>query len=77
MGGFVCPAGAKYVVPVAEHHDGFQMYQSEISHLNAGEMGPKRDGGGIEGKLPETRDGGWRVFPQGRALVLHGARQRV
>ena len=36
-------AGAQYVVPVAEHHDGFQMYQSEISHWNAFEMGPKRD----------------------------------
>lgn len=35
--------GAKYVVPVAEHHDGFQMYKSEISHWNAYEMGPKRD----------------------------------
>ena len=31
-------AGAKYVVPVAEHHDGFQMYKSEISHWNAFEM---------------------------------------
>ncbi len=36
-------AGAKYVVPVAEHHDGFQMYESEISHWNAFEKGPKRD----------------------------------
>ena len=36
-------AGAEYVVPVAEHHDGFQMYKSEISHWNAWEMGPKRD----------------------------------
>ena len=34
-------AGARYVVPVAEHHDGFQMYKSEISHWNAGEMDPK------------------------------------
>ena len=36
-------AGAKYVVPVAEHHDGFQMYKSELSHWNAFEMGPHRD----------------------------------
>lgn len=36
-------AGAKYMVPVAEHHDGFQMYQSDISHWNAYEMGPGRD----------------------------------
>ena len=36
-------AGAKYVVPVAEHHDGFQMYKSDISHWNAYEMGPQRD----------------------------------
>lgn len=36
-------AGARYVVPVAEHHDGFQMYRSDISHWNAFEMGPRRD----------------------------------
>lgn len=36
-------AGAQYVVPVAEHHDGFQMYKSNISSWNAATMGPKRD----------------------------------
>lgn len=36
-------AGAQYVVPVAEHHDGFQMYKSRISHWNSFEMGPRID----------------------------------
>jgi len=36
-------SGAKYVVPVAEHHDGFAMYDSGLSDWTAAKMGPHRD----------------------------------
>lgn len=36
-------AGAQYVVPVAEHHDGFAMYESGRTRWNAHSMGPKSD----------------------------------
>lgn len=44
-------SGAKYIVPVAEHHDGFPMYKTEMSRWNACTMGPKRD---IIGELAEA-----------------------
>ena len=44
-------AGAKFVVPVAEHHDGFAMYDSELNPWNAAKMGPKRD---VIGELAEA-----------------------
>jgi alpha-L-fucosidase len=49
-------AGAKYVMPVAEHHDGFQMYKSNVSKFNAYEMGPERDILGELGKSLENRN---------------------
>ena len=36
-------AGARYVVPVAEHHDGFAMYATAHTTWNALNVGPRRD----------------------------------
>ena len=44
-------AGARYVVPVFEHHDGFAMYDSGLSDWTAAKMGPKRD---LDGDLAKA-----------------------
>jgi alpha-L-fucosidase len=36
-------AGARYVIPTAEHHDGFAMWKSDLTQWDAFDMGPKRD----------------------------------
>lgn len=49
-------AGARFAGPVAEHHDGFSMWASDVTPWNVGDKGPKRD---ITGELKEaiTADG--------------------
>ena len=44
-------AGAAFVTPVAEHHDGFAMYDTEFNRWNAKLMGPCRD---VVGELKEA-----------------------
>ncbi len=44
-------AGAKYVVPVFEHHDGFAMYDCGVSDWTAAKMGPQRD---LQGDLAKA-----------------------
>lgn len=36
-------AGARYVIPVAEHHDGFPMWDSRYTDWDAADRGPERD----------------------------------
>ncbi|MCL2030085.1 MAG: alpha-L-fucosidase [Oscillospiraceae bacterium] len=59
-------SGAQYVMPVAEHHDGFQMYDSALSEFNAARMGPRRD---VLGELKRAAESAGLVF----ALSQHRA----
>lgn len=36
-------SGAKYIMPVAEHHDGVKMYKSELNRWNMADLQPHRD----------------------------------
>lgn len=40
---FVQSSGAKFIMPVGEHHDGFKMYNSDLSEWTSVNMGPKKD----------------------------------
>ncbi len=44
-------AGARYAGPVCEHHDGYSMWDSDMTPWNAADTGPKRD---ITGELEKA-----------------------
>ena len=46
-------AGARYVMPVCEHHDGFAMYDTEFNRWNAAKMGPCRN---VVGEIKKACD---------------------
>lgn len=52
--------GAKFAGPVAEHHDGFSMWDSDVTPFNAKDMGPRRD---VVGELEKAiRKRGMKFF---------------
>jgi alpha-L-fucosidase len=61
-------AGFRYVVPVAEHHDGFPMYDCSFTDWSAAKMGPKRD---VVGELAEAVRAEGLVFGVSSHRVEH------
>lgn len=49
-------AGARFAGPVAEHHDGFAMWDSEVTPWNVADMGPQRDITGELARAVRNRD---------------------
>lgn len=52
-------SGAKYIMPVAEHHDGFAMYATDFNQWNAANMGPCKN---IVGELKSECDKHGLIF---------------
>jgi len=71
-------SGAKYVIPVAEHHDGFPMYASQYTEWDASKMGPHRDiieelsesirNRGLHFGVSSHRAENWWFFGEGRKI---------
>jgi len=69
-------SGAKFAGPVAEHHDGFCMWDTQYSKWNAVNMGPKRDvvgeletairAQGMKYMVALHHAANWRFFPHWR-----------
>ena len=62
-------AGARFIMPVAEHHDGFALYDTALSEWNAAKMGPKRD---IIGELASAVQERGLVFTASSHRAEHG-----